>query len=457
MAGRGSTAVSRSGANGAAPPAERWGDREYLGILARAAVLGPAATAGVLAFVLVLHEVTGLLWHHVPGLLGAAAPPSWWILAVLVAGGALTAAALRLPGGGGHPPLGGLGFDLGPRAVLSVLAASLASLAFGAVLGPEAPALAIGTALGALAAQALGRGDPEAVARRRPLLMVAGGAAAFGAVLGNPLALALFVLEAALLGRGFGGTARSLAPVAVTLATGFVLLVGFGAWAGLGEVVLSVPGLAAYPDVVPADLAVAVPLCVVVAVVIRVALRGGGLVQGWSRRVPPIAALTAAGATVAVLAIGARAVADVPVDLVLFSGQSALAGLLTTTAIPVVLVALLTKTVAFAVCLGAGFRGGSVFPAVFLGAALAVVASLLVPAATAPGLVAAGVAAGTAAVLRAPFSAALLAVLLTAGAGVAVTTPALIGACVALLATLAFDRRSSERHRDMAAVPPAVD
>ena len=83
----------------------------------------------------------------------------------------------------------------------------------------------------------------------------------------------------------------------------------------------------------------------------------------------------------------------------------------------VLLLLVLAKGVAYALSLGAGFRGGPVFPAIALGAALGVAAAEVLPGlATTPAL-AAGIAAGTAAVMRVPFAAVLLATLLLGSVG----------------------------------------
>lgn len=420
-------------------------DSVGLGLFARAVVTGLVAAAAATTYVIVEHDVTALLWEHLPERLGLSGPPWWWVLLLLVCGAGLAAAALRLPGGGGHSPLDGFSFDTGPRVALSVVAAAFAALSFGVVLGPEAPALAIGTATGALVASTRrsdGRGDPGA---ERGLLMMAGGMAAFGAVLGNPLALAIFILEGALVARRTSGMPLALAPVALALAAGYLLQVGVGSWAGLGEVVLALPTVPAYPTVLAVDVLAAVPLAVVVAALVHVAFRGaGGIARSVAGR-PPVVVMVVAALGMGALALAAQALVDVPLDYVLFSGQSALPDVVTATSAVVVLVAAAAKSGAYLLALGSGFRGGAIFPAVFIGAALGTLVALVIGATSVTGLVAAGIAAAVAAAIRLPFSAALLATLLTASAGLAVTSPALVGAVVALLTVLALDRRLRPR------------
>jgi H+/Cl- antiporter ClcA len=419
-------------------------------VLARAAVLGPVVAFVVAVFIVVLHHLQTLLWEDLPDRLGLDGVPWWWVFGVLTLGAVLTALAVRLPGAGGHSPLDGFAFDIGPRQVLSVLAAALASLSFGAALGPEAPALAIGTALGVLAAT--GRGDPRPAAQQqRTILMLAGGAAAFGLVLGNPLAVALFLLEATLLSRRDTNPV-AFVPVAVSLGLGYLVQVGVADWPGIGETVLAIPGLDPYPDVQPMDLLLAVPLAVAVAALVAQALHNARRFRSWGNGRPVIVPLVLAALGIAAVAVTVEAISGEPVDVVLFSGQSALGSVLAATSVGTLLLIALAKAVAYALSLGGGFRGGQIFPAIYLGAVLASAAALLVPSSTVQGLLPAALAAGAAATLRAPFSAALLAVLLTASSGSAVTAPALLGSVAGMLTASALDRL-----RRVPAVPASDD
>jgi H+/Cl- antiporter ClcA len=74
-----------------------------------------------------------------------------------------------------------------------------------------------------------------------------------------------------------------------------------------------------------------------------------------------------------------------------------------------------------------------------LGTVVATGTSLLVSGSNVSPLVAAGIAAAVAGVLRLPFTAVLLALLLCAGAGLTVTTPAIIGAVIGILIRVAAD------------------
>jgi hypothetical protein len=59
---------------------------------------------------------------------------------------------------------------------------------------------------------------------------------------------------------------------------------------------------------------------------------------------------------------------------VLFSGQASVPNIVSEDSATIVLVVLAAKALGYAICLGCGFRGGPVFPAIFLGVALATLA-----------------------------------------------------------------------------------
>jgi len=84
----------------------------------------------------------------------------WWPLPVLAVGGLLTGLAIRyLPGTGGAHPAEGFKTHRAPTPaeLPGVILAALATLIFGAVLGPEAPLIAIGGGLVVLAVRAARR------------------------------------------------------------------------------------------------------------------------------------------------------------------------------------------------------------------------------------------------------------------------------------------------------------
>jgi H+/Cl- antiporter ClcA len=410
--------------------------RAIVGLLVLAAAAGLAASVGVVAFLSAEHHLHALVWSDLPELFGAdGAIPAWYLFVVLLVGAVGVHLALRLPGHGAHRPLDGLGFDIGPRAVVSVVVAALLSLTAGAVLGPEAPLMAVGSAVGALVARRL---PPDA----RHVLMMAGATAAITLILGNPLVAGVLVLEGLVLKGAVTGRRAVVLLMAVLVAMGFGYLaqVGVGGWPGIGESQLAVPGLPAYPAVAWADILLALPVAVVTGIAGVLAVRVGGRVQR-AATARPLPVLLGSAVLIATVAALATLQSGVTYDLVLFSGQQAIPAALGLTSVAALLVILVAKVLAYGLSLGAGFRGGQVFPAVYIGVVVGLLATQAVGSANESAAVATGIAAGAAAVLRMPFTSVLLALLLTSAAGLAVTTPAIIGAVVGLLVRAAIDAR----------------
>ena len=104
----------------------------------------------------------------------------------------------------------------------------------------------------------------------------------------------------------------------------------------------------------------------------------------------------------------------------------------------VVLAVLAAKAIAYGICLGCGFRGGPVFPAIFIGvalAALAVVALDMSPTVA----IAMGTAAGMAAATRLVLASLVVAALLVGTVGVDAIPAAVLAAVAAWLTVSALD------------------
>ena len=124
----------------------------------------------------------------------------------------------------------------------------------------------------------------------------------------------------------------------------------------------------------------------------------------------------------------------------LFSGQSGVPALAAADSTKIVLLLLVGKALGYAVSLGCGFRGGPVFPAIFLGIALATLAHVWFG--VSPTLaVAVGAAAGMAAATRLLITSTLFAALLVGHTGVDAVPAAVIAAAVAWLTIRAIDER----------------
>lgn len=196
-------------------------------------------------------------------------------------------------------------------------------------------------------------------------------------------------------------------------------------------------------------LAAAVLIGIVAAVARPAAVRVSQAVSG-----RPTAALLAGGLLVGAIAVAFRALADRPVDLVLFSGQTSLPAMAAETSAGVLALVVVAKAVGLAISMGAGFRGGPIFPSAAIGAAAgAMLAAILPGLGTTPAVVA-GLAASVGAAIRLPIFGAVLAALLVHG-DISDTLPiAVIASVTGWLVALATDR-VVERRRP--ARPPAPE
>jgi H+/Cl- antiporter ClcA len=428
--------------------------RAYVRLLVVAAVLGVPISAAAWGFLAVVSYLQKELFTHLPHGLGYSAAPAWWPLPVLVIGGVLAALAIRyLPGNGGASPAPGFAVHPPPAPVQlpGVILAALASLAFGTVIGPEMPLIALGSGLAVLATRA---------ARRRPVpaqgvqvLAAAGSFAAISTLLGSPITGAFLLMEAS----GLGGPAMGLVLVPGLLASGVgaLIFVGLDSLTGLGTFSLAVGSLPPYtrPDVAQFGWAIVIGLAA--------ALLGPAIlwlcltVQRYAEK-RVLLVLPLAGAAVAVLTIIYTQATGKPASDVLFSGQADIGPLIHNAgsySVGALLLLLACKTLAYGVSRGS-FRGGPIFPALFIGAALGVAMSHL------PGLplvaaVAMGIGAMTAAVMKLPLTSVLLASLLLLSDAAKVMPLVIVAVVVAYVAVAHIGPRLATRPAVAAQQPPA--
>jgi hypothetical protein len=150
------------------------------------------------------------------------------------------------------------------------------------------------------------------------------------------------------------------------------------------------------------------------------------------------------GALIAGLAIGFDAITGRPSSEVLFSGQSALGGLISSAgswSVGALLALVAAKSLAYALSLSA-FRGGPVFPAMFIGAAAGIAASHL-PGLTLVPAVAMGIGAMCTVMLGLPLTSVLLATLLLAADGTKVMPLVIVAVVVAYVLTARLTPLSS--------------
>ncbi len=427
--------------------------RGYVRTLVLAALLGvPVAFAAVL-FQTAIHDLIHLVWEVIPDDLGWSEPAWWYVILVPGLAGLLVAAAVRLPGHGGHSPLEGLGADpIPPIALASILPAALATLGLGLVLGPEAPLIALGLGLGALAVRLIRLEGTGA-----QLLTFAGAFAAVAALFGGPLIAAFLLFEVTAASGAIPAQqiGRALLPGFVAAGTGALVFTGVAGWTGLHQANLALPSLPPYESVRITDVAWCLLVAAVVSVVV-VAIRHLAHGVASQSSLGPVALLIVSGLAVGALAVVFRATTDRPVDLVLFSGQAELPGVIAEGSAGVLVLVVLAKGLAYALSLGAGFRGGPVFPAIAIGVATAMVAADVLPGLHTTPAVAAGIAAGTTAVLRVPFTAVLLVSLLVGPSAFDVAPVAVLAAATGwLVATMLPNPEDRAQANVVEAVPAA--
>ncbi|WP_313674604.1 chloride channel protein [Mycolicibacterium sp.] len=390
-------------------------------LLALAVLLGVVASLAAAAFLDVVALGQEWLFERLPRALGLAGLPWWWVAMLLVVGAGIVLLARRMPGATGPGPLTGFHFDTRVADTPSLLLAAFGSLVCGFVLGPEAPLIVVGSVLGAVVMR--GRGEQEVSAAR-----LLGGAAAIGAVFGNPFITAFMMLEFCAMGMF---PARMITPLLVALGSGYAMQVGVLGFAGVGTHSLTVPGLPAYDTIgighLGAGLLVAVVAGIIALIVRQVAVRA----DQWADRARNLAVVAAAAVTFAGFLV-ARAF-DIGPSLVLFSGLTGMPDLIKESSVTAVIVILLVKAVLYMAALSGGMRGGPIFPATYLGVAVGVAAALTFPGIPATPLVAAGIGAAAAGITRMPATSAILGAILLGGSGAAVAPFAILGAVAGYL------------------------
>jgi H+/Cl- antiporter ClcA len=410
--------------------------REYLRLIALGALIGVPAALVAKVFLALVHWAEEWLWTDLPAALGRSAPPWYLVIGLPVAGAAVVAVARRfLPGDGGHSPLHGLGGAPTPwRHGAGVALAAFGTLAFGAVLGPEAPLIALGSVVG-MAAASLARPGPQG----EQVLANAGSFSAVSALFGGPLVAGILLLEAGL--AAGAALLPALLPGLVAAAVGYVLFVGLGDWGGLEETSLVVPNLPSYDATSVVDLLLAVVVGVLTALLMAQVQRLGHLVGAAASRSPRATSvvLLMGGLTIGLVAWVAQAL-GADYDEILFSGQEAVPQALAANSARVLLVIVVAKAIAYGVSLGCGFRGGPVFPAIFLGVAVATFACLWFDRSITWAL-AVGAAAGTTAGTGLVFSAMLFSMLLVGTGGQDALPAAVLAVTAAWLTGAALKRR----------------
>lgn len=289
------------------------------------AMIVGAVVSLVLGYV-VLRLVTAgivLVWETIPESIGST--PAWYVLGVLLIGAVVVYLVRSRIGDTGHAPLGGISVTpLTPRAYLAAILAILASLFGGVVLGPEVALVATGAVIGGIVARRMHAEDVTRVV----------GVSALGAI------LALFVGPLISGSLSLDGAPTTIEVEQLGWAIGVALVT-----------------------------TVAVALARLVAAVVARATGAG----------PHLFILVGSALVIGLSALLLNSWTGAPVLYVVTSGEEMISELPSVTSVSTVVTIIVLKSIAYAVSLGAGFRGGPFFPVMFIGAAVGLLAALILP------------------------------------------------------------------------------
>ena len=301
------------------------------------------------------------LFTKLPEDLGFDGEPMWWPLPLLALSGLLVALAIRyLPGTGGHSPADGFKSSgpVPPIELPGIVIAAFATLSLGAVLGPEAPLIAIGSGLGVLAVHLIKRDAP---AQATMVIGAAGSFAAISTLLGSPIVGAFLMMEVSGLGGPLLGVV--LVPGLLAAGVGSLIFVGLDAWTGFGTFSLAIPDI---PPVGTPDgaeflwaIGIGVAAAVLATAIRTFALMLRPIVERRMLLLTPVVGLAVGG-----LAIAFAEGSDRSSSEVLFSGQDALPTLIENAeswTVGALVLLIVCKGLAYSACLSS-FRGGPDLP-----------------------------------------------------------------------------------------------
>lgn len=288
-----------------------------------------AAVVGLVLGYIVLELVNAgisVIWETIPHTWEST--PAWYVIGVLVIAAVLVYVVRRYVGDAGHSPIGGIAISsLTPKEYVGAILAIFASLWGGIVLGPEVALVATGSVVGGVVAKRMAFSDANDAKK-----IV--GFGALGAI------LSLFV------GPLLSGSATlGSTPTAIE--------VDQLAWAIAVAIVATI----------------AVTIARVIAALLARATGGG----------PHLVILVVAALVIAACALLMEAWTGERVLFIVTSGEEMITDLPALTSISTVAAIIILKTIAYAVSLGSGFRGGPFFPAMFVGAASGLLFALLLP------------------------------------------------------------------------------
>lgn len=266
-----------------------------------------------------------LTWETIPSGVGT---PIWYVVGVLAVAAVLVYVVRTYVGDSGHPPLAGIAVSrLTPREYVGAILAILASLIGGVVLGPEVALVATGSVVGTLLATWMQVTDPK---DEKKVV----GVGALGAIL------------ALVVGPLLAGT-------------------------------MSVDGP---PQSIEVDqLGWAILVALIATVAVTLARLIAVFVARAAGPAPHLGILVGSALVIAACAIAMHYATGESVLYVVTSGEELITELPTITSVSTLVAIIVFKTIAYAVSLGAGFRGGPFFPAMFVGAASGLLIALVLP------------------------------------------------------------------------------
>jgi H+/Cl- antiporter ClcA len=407
--------------------------RRYVVLLVVAAAVGVPISAAAYGFLALVGAAQSWLFTDLPNALGLHGEPLWWPIPILAVAGLLVGLIVRyLPGRGGHSPAEGFhagGVPL-PVELPGIMLAALATLCFGAVLGPEAPLIALGAGLAALVPRLARRGADAATVG---VVGAAGSFAAISTLLGSPILGAFLLMEASGLGGAMLGAV--LLPGLLAAGVGSLIFLGLDSLTGLGTFSLAIPNLPAAGRLDVSEFGWALGIGLAAAVIGTVIRRFALLLRPHVERrlllLTPVAGVAVAGLAIAYAAATGKSSSDV-----LFSGQTALGPLVAhsgTYSVEALVLLLVCKSAAYSASMGS-FRGGPVFPSMFVGAAGGLALSHL-PGLDAVAAAGMGIGAMCAVMLRLPLTSVLLATLLLQSDGLAIMPVVIVAVVVAYVAS----------------------
>ncbi len=283
-----------------------------------------------------------LMWETIPETWTST--PAWYVIGLLLVSAVLVFVIRKFVGDAGHSPIGGIKVSsITPKEYVGVILAIVASLWGGIVLGPEVALVATGSMIGGLVTKWMHCSDAKG---QKQVV----GFGALGAI------LALFV-----------------APIL----SGSLKLGGI-------------------PSVIEVDqLGWAIAVAIIVTVIVTLARVVAALIARVVGSGPHLPILIAAALIVGASALIVQNQTGASITFIVTSGEEFITQLPTLTSVSTVIAIIVFKAIAYAVSLGAGFRGGPFFPAMFVGAAVGLLISLVmgdsgpsVPAAVVVGVIA---------------------------------------------------------------------